>query len=195
VAAIERLATTDAAAAAEQISQLGGRINQARGALDPVAWDRLQTARRSGGRSMPLRSVDPDDAQTLAILEADGSEFVGVNSGNEPEVAPRTPNPYGGVGAVTPTHAEGDALNQLAQARGTTPVPGRPWGSTGGRRGGSARMYVDRDPCPTYCSAYGIQRMREAAGLDELIVHSPGGTRRFAANTGLSGSVVPSTHP
>jgi hypothetical protein len=193
LAEIEQLA--DPAEKAARVADLGAEINRARGSLSPQVWDRLQAERASGGRNMPLRSVHPDDAQTLALLQADDTEFIGVNSGSQPAEAPRLDNPYGGVGAVTPTHAEGDALNQLARSRGTTPVAGSPWGSTGGRRGGSAVMYVDRDPCPYYCGAYGVQRMRQAAGLDELFVHSPGGVRRFADSTPLGGTLVPAGTP
>jgi hypothetical protein len=52
------------------------------------------------------------------------------------------------------------------------------------------RLEADRNPCDGSCRPRGIDRIRRAACVDELDVHSPSGTRRYANGLG-EGGVVP----
>jgi hypothetical protein len=130
------------------------------------------------------RTDMPDDGATFAILKADDRIIKGINYTDRTNVILPM---CAGAGAYTPKHAEGDALETLALLRGVTPVTEPPYGSTGGTRNGSARLIVDRAPCEKNCAAYGIDRMRQCAALDELIVDSPSGTVRYCDTCGAKG--------
>lgn len=110
--------------------------------------------------------------------------------GSCPAALPRTVADAGGErrfrgSGPTHCHAEGDVLEQLAVARGRQPPVGTPgdpwsqWGGEGGTIGGAAEILVDRAPCNLSCAPRGIDRMRQTAGLDEVTVRSPSGTRRY----------------
>ena len=191
--------------------------DQARCRLTPDEWSHLQNRRADCG--LPPRTLAPNDGHTLAILSSPGvDEITGLNGttgGAQPlrsaaVVAGSCPMPlarrhtpedggaarrYRGAGR-THCHAEGDALEQLAVLRGRVPsvaVPGTPfsgWGAEGGTIGGSAEMIEDRSPCRMSCGPYGIDRMRQIAGLEELVVRSPEGTRRYGPGAPASGAWV-----
>jgi hypothetical protein len=190
------------------------------GNLGGEQWQALQQSRSMMG-------LDPRshrDRSTAAILRVDGqptsSQIRGYNgraygnSNRPPGAQERQPNDFCGEGRSR-SHAEGDALNQLARQRGSEPywrrvnaqdvaaallegvelaegcppAPERgfhaesPMGECPEETGGGrAEMWVDRDPCGASCQPYGIDRMRRAACLDELIVHSPSRSSRFAAD-------------
>jgi hypothetical protein len=119
---------------------------------DPA--QRLAQVRQDLG--MVARSTSPDDGQTLAILEADGKEYWGIN-GDKPISF--------SVNAISKTHAEIDTLDQLARDR-----------SFSGVTGGTGSMWVDRPPCLA-CGLYGgIRSGVRAAGLDWLDIWYPGGS-------------------
>lgn len=86
---------------------------------------------------------------------------------------------------ATRGHAEGHALLQLAESRGRRPTGDKasPEMATGERRGGCAEMLVDRVPCASSCAPEGIDRAREAAGLDRLFVRSPAGCVQYGTTT------------
>ena len=105
---------------------------------------------------LPPRSTNPDDGYTVAVLKADSHEIWGLN-GSKPISFP--------VNAISKTHAEIDALDQLARIR-----------QASGVQGGRAVMTVDRAPCPACYPNGGIRSGVRAAGLDELKVIYPGGS-------------------
>ena len=72
------------------------------GSGDPT--QRLAQTRQELG--MVARSTSPDDRQTLAILEADGKEYWGINGSKPISFS---------VNAISKTHAEIDTLDQLAR--------------------------------------------------------------------------------
>jgi hypothetical protein len=186
------------------------------GELSGPDFVRLQMARTA--RGMAPRT--PNGGGTAAILRADGMEFRGYNNGAYPaDDRPRV-NPFCGGGGYTPRHAEGNALNELAALRMSVPVVARALNTEGQLRcpedpvdalgnavtysqspigtceeggvRGCAELIVDRDPCAANCARYGIERMRRAACLEELIVRSPSGTRRFGGGVGAeSGEAAP----
>ncbi|HZO73629.1 MAG TPA: RHS repeat-associated core domain-containing protein, partial [Ktedonobacteraceae bacterium] len=119
---------------------------------DPAGY--LAKTRQDLG--MPPRSTSPDDGQTLAILFADDTEYWGTN-GKKPISFP--------VNAISKTHAEIDALDQLARAR-----------AINGITGDIGTMWVDRPPCPACDVNGGIRSGVRAAGLDRLDIWYPGGT-------------------
>ncbi|AKF05421.1 hypothetical protein DB32_002570 [Sandaracinus amylolyticus] len=185
-------------------------IDRARCRLAEQDWARLQQRREDCG--LPPRTLVPNDGHTVAILTTPGEdEITGLNGrtgGAQPYRAraveegtcpPPLTRTYGedatryrGAGP-THCHAEGDALEQLSVLRMRepgTPGAGDPrQGATGGRTTGSAELIVDRDPCAMSCAPRGVDRMRSIAGLEELIVRSPQGTRRYA--DGLPETGVP----
>jgi hypothetical protein len=99
-------------------------------------------------------------------------------------------------GGMTHCHAEGDALEQLAVASGRRPpvpidgVTESGWYSEGDARHESAELLVDRAPCRGSCAPYGIDRLRQTAGVDDLTVRSPSGTYRFRDGAGSGGQWV-----
>lgn len=130
------------------------------------------------------RTDMPDDRATFAVLKADMRSIPGTNITDRKNVI--LPE-CRGAGQFTLNHAEGDALETLALLRGVTPVTEPPYGSTGGTRNGTARMFVDRAPCAKNCAAYGIDRMRQCAALDELVVESPDGIVKYCDACGPKG--------
>lgn len=119
-----------------------------------------------------------------------------------PPPGPRTATSSDGMerrfrgGGMTHCHAEGDALEQLAVASGRTPpvpIEGMDqsgWYSVGDTRHESAELLVDRAPCRGSCAPYGLDRLRQTAGVDDLTVRSPSGTYRFRDGAGSRGEWV-----
>ena len=96
----------------------------------------------------------------------------------------------------TKGHAEGDALLQLAAQRMRMPpafngAPASDWFAVGGREGGCGELLVDRKPCSSSCAPEGIANARRTAGLQTLIVHSPGGCRLFEEGGPTEGTGYP----
>lgn len=104
---------------------------------------------------LPPRSKVSDP--TVAVLLADGREIWGVSAHGT--------NVSFSVNSISKSHAEIDALNQLAQQR-----------SKLGVKGGNAVMHVDNIPCTACNQNGGIRSLVEAAGLDSLTVYHPGGS-------------------
>ncbi|WP_376793738.1 hypothetical protein [Thermogemmatispora sp.] len=106
---------------------------------------------------LPPWSRNPDDRQTLAVVFAHSDEFWGIQGKNprEPEL---TPKQGGGLNAVSATHAELDALNDLLRYR-----------KAQGLTGDSAELWVDREPCH-FCSSNGLKFAVRILGLDRLEV-------------------------
>ncbi|WFU04559.1 hemagglutinin repeat-containing protein (plasmid) [Rhizobium sp. CB3171] len=94
------------------------------------------------------------DKSTLAVIEINGQKIYGINAHGQPVT---------GVNAISSTHAEIDALNQIKQ-RGID-VSGQ-----------NLTLYVDRAPCAACGTNGGIRSMVEQLGLKQLNVVSPGGT-------------------
>jgi hypothetical protein len=148
------------------------------------AADAAELARGRIVAKLRPRTDMPDDGATFALLKADMRTIPGINYTDRTNVI--VPECQG-QGVFTARHAEGDALESLALLRGVTPITEPPYGSTGGTRNGSARMLVDRAPCEKNCAAYGIDRMRKCAALDELVVDSPSGTVKYCDTCGAKG--------
>ena len=114
-----------------------------------------KTAQLREELGMPARSLNPDDGQTLAILQTDGKEFWGINGRKSISIE---------VNAISKDHAEIDALNQLyidRQASGIT--------------GGQGVMWVDRPPCAACGINGGIRSAVQATVLDALeVIYGPG---------------------
>lgn len=101
-------------------------------------------------------SRNPDDGQTLAVVFAHGEDFWGINGENarEPELDPKQ---GARINAISPSHAELDALNDLLRYR-----------KANGLTGGIAELWVDREPCG-YCKG-GLRSAVRILGLDKLEV-------------------------
>jgi hypothetical protein len=82
---------------------------------------------------------------------------------------------------ATRSHAEGNALLQLAESRNRTPT-------SSGASTGTATLLVDRAPCSYTCRPGGIDAARRASGLSEVRVRSPSGCIRYADGLGPSGA-------
>jgi len=119
--------------------------------VDPA--QALAKARQELG--MPPKGT-PGKKYVVAILTADGLEFWGMNGGK--------PISFD-VNAISASHAEIDALDQLVRNRATS-----------GITGGIGEMWVDTEPCPPCNKFGGIRSGVRAAGLDSLNVWFPGGT-------------------
>ena len=102
--------------------------------------------------SIEPRSLNPDDRQTFAQLFVDGDQYWGVN-GEKPISF--------SVNAISSSHAEIDALDQLARDRAIT-----------GISGGDALMLVDRVPCKACYANGGLGSAVRAAGLDSLVIYN-----------------------
>nr|MBA2669756.1 RHS domain-containing protein [Gemmatimonadota bacterium] len=156
-----------------------GYVNDPLTATDPLGLagddplvDSLQQ------RTQDIRSGNPNlgPNDTVAAVHYDGPggqaiQTQGVNGRHDTTVTPthpglqRTPTQTG-LGAVTPTHAEGRALTRLGNEMHAR-----------GQAGGSATMYVDRAPCPTYCRPQ-LQKVACRLGVTLRVVW-PGGERTF----------------
>ncbi len=156
--------------------RVGGHFSVRRGILPCGLWARKQTP--PAGKRLEYTET-PREAQlrlaaarralglppsgsftnryTIAILEADGIEIWGINAHGQQV-------PFS-VNAISKSHAEIDALNQLAGQRARSGVTG-----------GYATMFVDRPPCRACGLLGGIRSGVEAAGLDVLEVYYPGGS-------------------
>lgn len=122
--------------------------------VDVLASDEggaTRTAQIREELGIPARSLNPDDGQTLAILQADGKEFWGTNGRKSISIQ---------VNAISKDHAEIDALNQLYIDR-----------QTSGVTGGQGVMWVDRPPCSACGINGGIRSAVRAVGLDALEVY------------------------
>jgi len=108
----------------------------------------------------------PDDEETLAVLFADGEQFIGTSGGYG-----RKLNNIRGLNNVAPFHAEVDTLSQLVDLRQTT-----------GTTGGTGFLFTDRPPC-TFCSPGTLRVAARAAGLDELFVY-------YGAGYDLAGNFI-----
>jgi WXG100 family type VII secretion target len=118
---------------------------------------KLNQVRQELGLSPWSRS--PDDRQTIAVAFADGEEFWGIQGkkfSREPELIPDDGK---GLNAVSVTHAEGDALNALLRYR-----------KEHGITGGSAVLWVDREPCSFCTNRSGLREIARILGLDRLKV-------------------------
>lgn len=122
-------------------------------AMDGPTSAKLAKVRSELG--VPKRGA-PADKHTVAILHADGQEFWGISAHGQKVSYP--------VNNISKTHAETDALNQLANLREKT-----------GQTGGAATLFVDRDPCMACGRNKGIRSGVRATGLDILKVVHPGG--------------------
>ena len=93
------------------------------------------------------------DRSTLAVVEVNGQQIYGINGHGQPVTS---------VNAISRTHAEIDALNQIQQ-RGID-VSGQ-----------DLTLYVDRTPCTACNQNGGIRSMVEQLGLNQLTVIGPDG--------------------
>jgi filamentous hemagglutinin len=93
------------------------------------------------------------DKSTLAVIEVNGQKIYGINAHGQP---------VSGVNAISATHAEIDALNQIKQ-QGIN-VSGQ-----------NLTLYVDRTPCLACGPNGGIRSMVEQLGLKQLTVIGPDG--------------------
>src|SRR6266516_1321565 len=118
--------------------------------VDPA--QALAKARQDLG--MPPKG-SPGKKYVVAILTADGQEFWGMNG--------KKPISFN-VNAISASHAEIDALDQLARNRATSTISG-----------GIGEMWVDTVPCPPCDKFGGIRSGVRAAGLDSLNIWFPGG--------------------
>ncbi|WP_225561103.1 deaminase [Comamonas sp. CMM02] len=89
----------------------------------------------------------------MAVIEVNGKKIYGINAHGQP---------VSGVNAISATHAEIDALNQIKQ-RGLD-VSGE-----------NLILYVDRMPCVACGVNGGIRSMVEQLGLKELKIIGPDG--------------------
>jgi len=87
------------------------------------------------------------------MIEIDGRQIFGINAHGQPVV---------GINAISSTHAEIDALNQVMQQG--IDVSGR-----------NLILYVDRPPCVACGQNGGIRSMVERLRLHQLTVISPSG--------------------
>jgi filamentous hemagglutinin len=93
------------------------------------------------------------DKSTLAVIEVNGEKIYGINAHGQP---------VKGVNAISSTHAEIDALNQIKQ-KGLDV------------RGQNLTLYVDRMPCAACGQNGGIRSMMQQLGLNQLTVIGPDG--------------------
>ncbi|MFD1407922.1 hypothetical protein ACFQ49_07110, partial [Kroppenstedtia eburnea] len=139
----------EAAEGYNKASDKGGGGNQ-RNLGKPASFDEVAEARKKFG--LPPRSGD-DDPYTVAIVRGDGHEFVSKNAhGNDKKISKQL---Y--MNAVSPTHAEADAMYSLYLKR-----------KTEGVIGGKAVITVDKKPCG-FCKG-ALVNMVEQSRLDELQV-------------------------
>jgi RHS repeat-associated protein len=122
----------------------------------------LEEGREAWG--MTPRSLNPDDLQTFAKLFINGDEYWGVN-GEKPISFP--------VNAISHSHAEIDALDQLVRDREIT-----------GNSGGDAVMLVDRMPCKSCYRQGGIGSGVRAARLNSLVIY-------YSASLDENGNLIP----
>lgn len=97
------------------------------------------------------------------MLRFRGKDYFGVNSGIQ---NPKTDMRLDRVNAQTRTHAEADVTQQALNG-------------TARKQGGQAEMWVDRDLCRSCGDNGGLRSLARNLGVDELIVHTPSGTRVF----------------
>ena len=147
------------------------------GWIDPLglsagsAWDSISFFRDQNG----LLSVAGEDAlaaggaknaqNTVALLRVGDREFIGMNSRIQ---NPKNPFTAGPINNITKFHAEGNAAQQAFDA-----------GMAGKHK--VAEMWVDRDLCHACGPSNGVGSLAKALGLDEILVHSPSGSRVFKA--------------
>jgi RHS repeat-associated protein len=126
-------------------------------------------------RTTEIRSSNPNlganDTVAAVQYSGPGGETIrteGINGRHDTTVTPTHPGlqQKPTLGAVTPTHAEGRALTRLGNELHSR-----------GLSGGTATVYVDRQPCPTFCRP---QLQKIACRLRiTLRVTWPGGERTF----------------
>ncbi|WP_313254434.1 RHS repeat-associated core domain-containing protein [Stenotrophomonas sp.] len=135
------------------------------------AWESIAFFRDQNG----LLSVADEDMlalggvknsqNTIALLKVGDREFIGMNSRIQ---NPKNPFTAGSINNITKFHAEGNAAQQAVDA-----------GMVGKAR--VAEMWVDRDLCHACGPSNGVGSLAKALGLDEILVHSPSGSRVFKA--------------
>lgn len=102
----------------------------------------------NGGKSCRLHLLGH-----LAVVEVNGQKIYGINGHGQP---------VSSVNAISSTHAEIDALNQIKQQRINV-------------SGQNLTIYVDRTPCTACGTNGGIRSMVEQLGLKQLTVIGPDG--------------------
>lgn len=115
-----------------------------------VGFDDLAKFRKDLGLPPAGSAVDKS---TLAVIEVNGQKIYGVNAHGQPVT---------GVNAISATHAEIDALNQIKQQG--IDVSGK-----------SLTLHVDRTPCAACGPNGGIRSMVEQLELKQLTVVGPDG--------------------
>ncbi|MNM35055.1 putative deoxyribonuclease RhsC [compost metagenome] len=137
-----------------------------RSAWDTIEFFREQNSLHSVATEDLLASGGTKNAQnTVALLCVGDREFIGLNSRIQ---NPKNPFTAGPINNITKFHAEGNAVQQAVDA-----------GMTGKHK--VAEMWVDRDLCHACGPSNGVGSLAKALGLDEIIVHSPSGSRTFNA--------------
>ena len=153
------------AAARENIGKMRdaiGRFDRAPGQLLGAAHGNAPLAAERARRGLPAAG-SPGDDSTVALLRFRGEDFLGVNRGIQ---QPKTDMKLDRVNAQTRTHAEADVVQQALNG-------------TARKQGGQAEMWVDRDLCRSCGDNGGMRSLARNLGVDELIVHTPSGTRTF----------------
>lgn len=87
------------------------------------------------------------------MVEVNGKKIYGINAHGQP---------VSGVNAISATHAEIDALNQIKQQGIDV-------------KGQSLMLYVDRMPCAACGPNGGIRSMVEQLGIKQLTIIGPDG--------------------
>lgn len=139
-----------------------GKFDRAPGQLLGASHGTAPLAAERARRGLPAAGTAGDDA-TVAMVRVRGQDFTGVNRGVQD---PKTDVRLDRVNAQTRTHAEADAIQQALNG-------------TARKRGGQAEMWVDRDLCRSCGDNGGMRSLARNLGVDELIVHTPSGTRTF----------------
>lgn len=143
------------------------RFDRAPGQLMGAARGAAPLAAERARRGLPPAG-SANDASTVAMLRLRGKDYFGVNSGVQ---NPKTAITLDRVNAQTRTHAEADVVQQALSG-------------TARKHGGQAEMWVDRDLCRSCGDNGGLRSLARNLGVDELIVHTPSGTRVFTPTKG-----------
>jgi hypothetical protein len=148
---------------AKQFREQLKKLIDGKGAVEKSIADHIaDLAKYREEHGIPKARSEGDKA-TVSKIVIDGKEFYGINKGLQNPKANITMND---VNPITKTHAESHAAQQIIDAglKGTAKT---------------VELFVDRDPCGACGTSNGIGSIAREIGADEIIVHSPSGTKVY----------------